>query len=142
MKRLEERLNSFPFDMKAVKKRFGKKIEYLGQLVHPHVNATVHVFYQPQPNRELKHTEFFGLVYFFGNLFVMRLQGEELEAYAPQTAIKCYKCEDEIISLFRHDYQVCTCGTCIIDGGANYLRYNLAETALLFKVNTLSKERL
>ena len=38
------------------------------------------------------------------------------------TKIKCLKCGDIIESKHRHDFVSCSCGTCAVDGGDEYLR--------------------
>lgn len=39
-----------------------------------------------------------------------------------KNSIKCNLCGDIIISASRHDFVTCTCGTCSVDGGNDYLR--------------------
>ena len=39
-----------------------------------------------------------------------------------RNAIKCKICGDIIESLSVHDYKVCSCGACAVDGGHEYLR--------------------
>ena len=39
-----------------------------------------------------------------------------------KNAIQCTKCGDIIESVHRHDFKRCSCGTCAVDGGHNYLR--------------------
>lgn len=39
-------------------------------------------------------------------------------------AIECNTCGDFIMSLYRHDYQECSCGASMVDGGREYLRRN------------------
>ena len=36
--------------------------------------------------------------------------------------IKCLKCGDIITSESVHDYKSCSCGSCFVDGGNDYLR--------------------
>lgn len=36
--------------------------------------------------------------------------------------IKCKKCGDVIESTYTHDYKSCSCGSCTVDGGHEYLR--------------------
>lgn len=36
--------------------------------------------------------------------------------------IKCKKCGDVIESTYTHDYKQCSCGSCTVDGGHEYLR--------------------
>lgn len=140
MTNLKSKLEYFPFSMPAIQKRFGDDVEYLGIMVTPKINTRVYMFYQPKPNRELGHTEFFGLVFHASNLYVAGFVGEELEAYQNQNVIECQKCKDVIISLDRHDYNTCQCGECMIDGGGLYLRYGGGDNAKLLKINTFTKE--
>lgn len=39
-----------------------------------------------------------------------------------RNAIRCKKCGDVIESKFVHDFQQCSCGSCFVDGGHEYLR--------------------
>lgn len=39
-----------------------------------------------------------------------------------KNAIKCNKCGDVIESVSVHDFQMCSCGACGVDGGHDYLR--------------------
>ena len=39
-----------------------------------------------------------------------------------KNAIKCRKCGDVIESTSTHDFKICSCGTCAVDGGHDYLR--------------------
>ena len=36
--------------------------------------------------------------------------------------IKCLKCGDIIESFTVHDFRACSCGSCCVDGGKEYLR--------------------
>ena len=36
--------------------------------------------------------------------------------------IRCKKCGDIIESKSVHDFQMCTCGSCYVDGGHEYIR--------------------
>ena len=38
------------------------------------------------------------------------------------TKVKCLKCNDIIESKHRHDFVWCSCGSCAVDGGDEYLR--------------------
>ena len=39
-----------------------------------------------------------------------------------KNAIQCKKCGDIIESTDRHDFKTCSCGSCSVDGGHDYLR--------------------
>ncbi len=37
-------------------------------------------------------------------------------------SLTCLVCGDTIYSATRHDYKTCSCGSCMVDGGTDYLR--------------------
>ncbi len=39
-----------------------------------------------------------------------------------RNAIQCKLCGDTIESISVHDYKVCSCGACAVDGGHDYLK--------------------
>lgn len=39
-----------------------------------------------------------------------------------RNAIRCKKCGDAIESKTVHDFKFCSCGSCAVDGGCDYLR--------------------
>ena len=39
-----------------------------------------------------------------------------------RNAIRCKKCGDVIESKTVHDFKFCSCGSCAVDGGHDYLR--------------------
>lgn len=39
-----------------------------------------------------------------------------------RNAIRCKKCGDVIESKTVHDFKFCSCGSCAVDGGLDYLR--------------------
>lgn len=39
-----------------------------------------------------------------------------------KNSIKCKHCGDILVSKSRHDYKMCSCGKCGVDGGLDYLR--------------------
>lgn len=39
-----------------------------------------------------------------------------------ENKIKCKKCGQVLISEHRHDFKICKCGACGVDGGFTYLR--------------------
>ena len=41
--------------------------------------------------------------------------------------IKCKLCNDVIESKFTHDFVMCKCGACFVDGGKEYVRYGYAD---------------
>ena len=53
-----------------------------------------------------------------------------------RNAIRCRKCGDIIESETVHDFRVCSCGSCAVDGGHGYLRRcgNLGDWEELYEV--------
>lgn len=52
--------------------------------------------------------------------------------YVLKSSIQCNNCKEILDSTHRHDYRVCKCGKCMIDGGVSYRRsfVNQPETNL------------
>ena len=44
------------------------------------------------------------------------------EYFIIHNRIKCLRCGDVIESTYTHDFTVCKCGACAVDGGKSYLR--------------------
>lgn len=44
-----------------------------------------------------------------------------------RNSVKCKKCYQELESTHVHDYKWCSCGTCMVDGGKEYLRRGWAN---------------
>lgn len=45
--------------------------------------------------------------------------------------VRCKHCGDIIESLYRHDYNVCSCKKTFIDGGNDYIRTTLDAEVIL-----------
>ncbi len=45
-----------------------------------------------------------------------------MERFLIRNAIQCLNCNDIIESTFRHNYIMCSCGGCAVDGGLDYIR--------------------
>ena len=39
-----------------------------------------------------------------------------------ENKIQCVKCKEIIESIHTHDFKLCSCGACAVDGGKDYLR--------------------
>ena len=136
MSTLGDRLAS-PFDLSYVKRAFNTD-DCIGAIMHPEYDNPVHVFYQRNPNRQLGHSEFFGLVIVRNSGFIINLIGEELEDYQWHVAVECDYCGEVIASLGVHDYQTCKCEKAMVDGGSQYIR--CSQEAKFLKFNTLTME--
>ena len=47
---------------------------------------------------------------------------QEIKPIKYRNAIQCTVCDDVIESKHRHDFKWCSCGSCAVDGGNDYLR--------------------
>ena len=60
--------------------------------------------------------------------------------------IQCIHCKDVLISYNRHDFRMCFCGKCGVDGGKDYLRRLGEETDYIemseFKENTENNDNI
>lgn len=54
------------------------------------------------------------------------MDADEMEKYRYQTGMYCPDCKDVIYSVNRHDYRHCSCGKCMVDGGKDYFKTNMA----------------
>jgi hypothetical protein len=119
---------SQPIDVAAVEKRYGGT--YIGDFCLYTTNngwseVPAAVFYQPNPNRELGHTNYFGMFVRNINTFI----GEgELYITKGDSAFKDdiagVIADGEIIySCYRHDYHTSTDKSVSIDGGRDYTRF-------------------
>lgn len=52
----------------------------------------------------------------------MNEKSEKQKLRLVRNAIKCLKCGDIIESTYRHDFVMCSCGACFVDGGHDYMR--------------------
>lgn len=139
MEALDQRLAN-PFDLAIVKHKYGTD-DYVGAIMHPKYDKLVYVFYQPNPKRELGHTEFFGFSLMGSDIkrwYILKLTGEELEDYQWHTAVKCDECCQILVSLYRHDYQTCDCNKAMVDGGSQYIR--CYKDNMIVKINTITLE--
>jgi len=63
----------------------------------------------------------------------MRLKGKtprkKLERMSKVNAAHCKECGSYIISLHRHDFRECKCGSIFVDGGFDYFRWGGKEEA-------------
>ena len=50
-----------------------------------------------------------------------------------RNAIRCKKCGEVIKSETVHDFKFCSCGSCAVDGGHDYLRVRIGKNCLKWK---------
>jgi hypothetical protein len=139
MSTLSKRFDS-PFYPLYIKHKYGTR-DYIGTIMHPAFDNQVYVYYQPNPKRELGHTEFFGFTKMTSDndrYYIIKLTGEELEQYQWHIAVECAYCSEVITSLGRHDYQTCSCEKAMVDGGSQYIR--CSQEAIFLRFNTITME--
>ena len=58
-----------------------------------------------------------------------------------KNAIRCNLCGDEIESKHRHDYVECSCGTCAVDGGHDYLRRCAKDESCFTDISIIEQKK-
>ena len=59
-----------------------------------------------------------------------------------KNAIQCKKCGDIIESIDRHDFKTCSCGSCSVDGGHDYLRRCFKNEDDYIDLSEIQKENI
>lgn len=49
--------------------------------------------------------------------------------------LKCLLCNEIIESKYRHDFVVCKCGGCFVDGGKDYFRFGGKDFSKIVIIN-------
>jgi len=57
-----------------------------------------------------------------------------------RNAARCKLCGDVIESTYQHDYVMCSCGACAVDGGHAYLRRSAKDFALMEDLSVVEQE--
>lgn len=57
-----------------------------------------------------------------------------------RNAARCKLCGDVIESTYQHDYVMCSCGACAVDGGHAYLRRSAKDFSLLEDLSVVEQE--
>jgi hypothetical protein len=126
--------SELPIYIEKIEEKYG--VKFVGDfcvraMYNMWTDFPVAVFYQPNPNRELGHSNYFGIHinrYLEGNCSICDAQS----AFS-QPIIGAVADNGEVIySKYRHDYAVSEDGTVFIDGGRDSIRAPL--NALLVKL--------
>jgi hypothetical protein len=64
------------------------------------------------------------------------MNADEMEKYRYQKGMYCPDCKEVIYSVNRHDYRKCKCGRCMVDGGRDYFKTNMAGTVVVIDLLT------
>lgn len=94
----------------------------------------VAVFRNANPDRSKGHKDYvllwenkYGPV---SNHWIGGMGADEIEEYRYQNGMYCPDCKEVIYSINRHDYRRCKCDRCMVDGGKDYFRSNMAGTVV------------
>lgn len=58
-----------------------------------------------------------------------------------KNAIRCNLCGEEIESVHRHDFKICGCGSCAVDGGHDYLRRAAKDLSCFTDISICEQEK-
>lgn len=127
--------NWYGFDTDKACRHFEGDLIYLNTFcILGHYNP-VAVFRNAKPNRKKQHKDFM-LLQLRPELdkktvaMVSGINLSEMEKYRYQKGMYCPDCKEVIYSVNRHDYRKCKCGRCVVDGGKDYFRTNMAGTVV------------
>jgi hypothetical protein len=116
--------NYYQFDHEAVNKQFGGELTYIGTLPIGNGNYPWALYWANNPAREKGHKDIMMLMS-HGNGKGGNVSGRNLSEVGGKlihTWLQCLKCQDYVVSLYRHDMATCKCGACSIDGGMTYTK--------------------
>jgi len=132
--------NYYGFDFDQVCKKFEGDLTYLNTFCIKGEYQPVAVFRNAKPNRKKNHKDYMLLQGSITGkdqeIIVSGINKKDINKYRYQTGIYCPKCKEIIYSVYRHDYRRCSCGRCMIDGGKDYIKSNLAGK--LIKIDLLT----
>lgn len=123
--------NWYGFNTDKVCKTFEGDLTYLNTFCVKGAYLPVAVFRNDSPDRSKDHKDFM-LLWMKPNVtgseegVVSGIDADEMEKYRYQTGMYCPDCNEVIYSVNRHDYRKCSCGRCMVDGGKDYFRTNMA----------------
>lgn len=136
--------NWYGFDTDKACEHFEGDLTYLNTFCVLGNYHPVAVFRNAKPNRKKQHKDFLFL-YTIADLVTKKetvmisgLDADEMEYHRYQKGLWCPDCNEVIYSVNRHDYRKCSCGRCVVDGGKNYFRSNMAGTVI--KIDLLTDD--
>jgi hypothetical protein len=136
--------NWYGFDTGKVCETFEGDLTYLNTFCILGRYNPVAVFRNANPNRSKDHKDFL-LLYSFTDLVTRKevtmisgIDADKMEEHRYQTGMYCPNCKEVIYSVNRHDYRKCKCGRCMVDGGKDYFKTNMAGT--MVKIDLLTDD--
>lgn len=139
MKICKEDHNWYRINTDKACKHFEGDLTYLNTFCVQGVYKPVAVFKNTNPDRSKNHKDYMLLwTEPKGNILniekaqldyttiISGMDADEMEKYRYQKGMYCPDCKDVIYSVMRHDYRHCSCGKCMVDGGKDYFKTNMA----------------
>lgn len=127
MKINKEDHNFYQFKIDEVYKKFEGDLTYVNTFCVKEAYLPVAVFHNESPNRKKNHKDFLLLwIDDAHNLMIAGMDFDEISKYRYQVGMYCPECKEVIYSVNRHDYRTCKCGKCMVDGGKDYFKTNMA----------------
>ena len=59
-----------------------------------------------------------------------------------KNSVLCKKCNTEVISKYRHDFQTCNCGMCFCDDGGDYRDWETDRKSTRLNSSHSAKSRM
>jgi len=129
--------NYYGFDTKKACEQFEGDLTYINTFCVKGAYLPVAVFYNADPDRSKNHKDYMLLwVNEMSVIVVAGMDTDEMERYRYQKGMYCPDCKEVIYSVNRHDYRKCSCGKCMVDGGRDYFRTNMAGRVVVIDLLT------
>ena len=138
MKICKEDHNWYGFDTEYAEKFFEGDLTYLNTFCVKGVYKPVAVFKNATPDKSKNHKDYMLLWTENEKTIISGMNTNEMEKYRYQKGMYCSNCKDVIYSVMRHDYRHCSCGKCMVDGGKDYFKTNMAGKSV--KIDLLTDE--
>lgn len=147
MKINKEDHNWYGFNIDKACEHFEGDLTYLNTFCVQGNYKPVAVFKNANPDRSKNHKDY--MLLYTGNkisefendpdtftIIVSGMDADEMEKYRYQKGMYCPDCKDVIYSVMRHDYRHCSCGKCMVDGGKDYFKTNMAGKSVTIDLLT------
>ena len=131
--------NYYGIDTDKACKHFEGDLTYLNTFCIRNNYYPVAVFRNANPDRSKDHKDFMLLWVDVDSTDIAIISGidaDEMEEYRYQKGMYCPDCKEVIYSVNRHNYRKCKCGRCMVDGGKDYFRTNMAGTLVAIDLLT------
>lgn len=118
-----KKINYLGLKYEEVCKKFEGDLKFINYVSIKEFNGPMACYHNSNPNRQKSHKDYLLLFQDIGGLKVTGIDKHEItdeERY--RIAIYCTDCNELIYSVYRHDFNECSCGRAFADGGQYYSR--------------------